>query len=202
MYGSYNIPYFVNPIQPPRISSGSGTQFVGIANYSFPGAPMNVFAPVSVPVSVPVFQQIPIQVSDNYDRISLIILTNDRYGNLQILLPTTGGDTFISEKNADSNPDFLINRMRMEYGLSHIGKLSKMKFTYHRTNITYKIGVLYIPNVSCSIINSHISYRLERFNLNQGGSSNMYSAKGIRMHCPEIVRNLTETIKNLSHQFI
>jgi hypothetical protein len=202
MYGSYNIPYFVNPTQTPRIVRRGGSQLVGFANYSFPGTPIHVFAPI--PVQVSAFQQvaIPIKASENYDRVSLIILTSDAYGNLQILLPTTSSDTFIAEKNTDSNPDFLINRMRMEYGLSNVGKLSKMKFTYHRTNINYKIGILYIPNVSCRNINSLISYRLDRFNLNQGGSSNMYSTKGNRVHCSEIIRNLTETIKSLSHQFI
>lgn len=194
MYGSYGIPYFVNPTQSRPLNSVNSVNLVGIANYSYPGAPVTVFAPI---------QQIyPNSQKEDYDRISLIILTRDSSGNLQILLPTTGTDTFLAEKNVDTNPDFLINRMRMEYGLSHQGKLSKMKFTYHRTNITYKIGILYIPNVSCRIINSNITYRLNRFNLQNGGSSNIYSSNGIMVYCPEIIRNLTETIKNLSYQFI
>jgi hypothetical protein len=147
---------------------------------------------------------VPTPINKEYDYALLLVLTKDQQGTLQLLLPVDNHNYInMCEQKIYHNddPDMIIEKSMSFYGFNKYninGKFTKIKHFEKTTNITYKIGILYIPYVSRSIINSCFqntngySHRIERVNLmrNYKYYSNMH------------VSNIIFAILNMYHKLI
>ncbi len=116
-------------------------------------------------------------IKQEYDYAFFLILTKDRNGTLQLLLPIDSRNyinMFEQKIYQHDDPDMIIEKSMSFYGFNKHninGKFTMIKHFEKETNTTYKIGILYLPHVSRSIINSCFqntigySHRIERVNL-------------------------------------
>ena len=126
---------------------------------------------------------------------SFVIITNDPVTNeLQLLLPVNHRNrASITTRNISGrDPDTEIDKIMRQYGVNR----SSGKFTYlsHVENdisrITYKIGVLYIPRLSCRKMNSmfqstchetlqRVAFRNLKYNVTPTTSNIMYAISNL-----------------------
>ncbi len=141
---------------------------------------------LQVPVNVPLhiihnsFNPINLYVNNiglsimqkpEYDYVVFIILTRDSSNNFCGLLPITISNyinLFAQKININDNPDYVLNNLIRSYGIdpnyiNSYGKYTKIKHVEKHIDKSYKIGVLYAPNISQITLNE--SYQ----NINNNG---------------------------------
>jgi hypothetical protein len=199
--------YFIEPLQyfvKPQMAENSHQvvpmqQFV--VQQSFP-------VQIGMQIGVP-FQPIHIggmgfiQTTEKYDYAFCLILTKDQNGTLQLLLPVNGRNyiNLYEQKvyNSD-NPDTVIQKSMSFYGISVNSKckFTNIKHVEKSNNMIYKIGVLYIPQISCSIVNNHFqtvngfSHRIERVNLKSN----------YNYYCNLTISNIIYAMYNMKYSLI
>ena len=98
-----------------------------------------------------------------YDYVVFIILTKDLNNNFCGLLPITMSNyinLFAIKINIGDDPEYVMNKLINSYGLDphnigSYGKYTKLKHVEKHNDLTYKIGVLYVPNISQSKLNTN-----------------------------------------------
>ena len=145
----------VNPVGPPT--------FVAIGH--------NGFQPVTRQIHVaPVAHVSHVSHArsyrSDYDFVTVLVITKRPDGKYEILLPTSGNSIQLNCRriNHGDDPDALLARMIDDYGLTHFGKLSKIRHVEHSTGQIYKIAIVYAPMVSRTRINASYSSRHHHVN--------------------------------------
>ena len=141
----------VNPVGPPTFVALGHNGFAPVSQqvHPFHGHGYG-HGHVSIPALASAAASVPHHSAHHYDYITVIVLTrNQATGMYEILLPTGAHTVQVNFRRVQpgENPDALIDRMVSKYGLSHFGKLSKIRHIDSTTSTSYKIGVVYAPSV-------------------------------------------------------
>jgi hypothetical protein len=115
-----------------------------------------------------------------YDYVVFIILTKDSNNNIYGLLPITNSNYVnlsTNKVNIGDNPEYVMNKLIKTYGIephnfSIYEKFTQLKHVEEHNNKSYKINVLYSPNISHTKLNSNYQIinnnnRIEYVDLNR-----------------------------------